>query len=149
MSTPAAGFLGPPGLPILLAELERPSLSGFPVTGVLAALLLALLAAACIAAILWVDRQGTRYPIPNIEGWRLAAAAVAGVFVAAAMRFGILALPVGLLGLGTMLFLFTRLRDTHVPPTQRILTKDFRRNLRLAMQEWGATRRRTGRRRRG
>jgi general secretion pathway protein E len=136
MSTSAAGFLGPPGLPILFAELERPSLSGFPFTGLLAAILLSLLAAACIAAIVWVDRQGTRYPIPAIEGWRLGAAAVAGVFVAAVMRLGILALPVGLLGLGTMLVLFTRRRDTLVPPTQRILTKDFRRNLRLTLEEW-------------
>ena len=136
MSPPPAGLFGPPCLPVLLAELDRPSLSGFPVVGAAAALAVTLIATASVAGIAWVDRQGARYPIPGMEAWRLATAAVAGVFVAAVMRLGILALPAGILGLLAALVLFTRQRDTHAPPTRRILTRDVRRNLKLAMEEW-------------
>lgn len=121
---------------MVLGELDHPALSGFPGLGLLAAVALAVVATGCVAATIWIDRQGDRYPIPAMDVWRLAIAAATGVFVAAAMRFGPLALPLGVIGPGAVLWMFTRQRDTHAPPTRRILTRDFRRNLKLAIEEW-------------
>jgi|LakMenEpi03Aug12_release.lakeMendotaPanAssembly.Ray.scaffolds.fasta_scaffold98542_2 type II secretory ATPase GspE/PulE/Tfp pilus assembly ATPase PilB-like protein len=129
-------FAPSPGLCVVLGELDHPALSGFPGLGLLAAVALAVVATGCVAATIWIDRQGDRYPIPAMDVWRLAIAAATGVFVAAAMRFGPLALPLGAIGPGAVLWMFTRQRDTHAPSTRRILTRDFRRNLKLALEEW-------------
>jgi type II secretory ATPase GspE/PulE/Tfp pilus assembly ATPase PilB-like protein len=129
-------FVAAPGLPVLLGELDHPALSGFPGLGFLAAVALAVVATGCVAATVWIDRQGDRYPIPGMDGWRLAIAAATGVFVAAVMRLGPLAIPLGVIGPGAVLWMFTRQRDTHAPPTRRILTRDFRRNMKLAIEEW-------------
>ena len=142
MSPPFLGFDATAALPLpLLGQFVHPSFSSFPIGGLAAFLLLAALAAGFVCLLIWINRQGDHYAMPNMESWRLAVALPMTILVAATMKFGMLALPVGALALGAVFWLFARERDKLAPQSRRILTRDFRKNLGEVMEEWREERR--------
>jgi len=113
----------------LLADLDLPSSSGFPVTGLLIWLAFAALTAAGITAALWMNRQNQELAIPNMEWWYLAIGATLAALVIGTMQLGLVAIPFVAVGLPVLLGGFTRERDKRVPPPKRLLTKDGVKNL--------------------
>ena len=113
----------------LLADLDLPSYSGFPLTGLLIWVAFAALTAAGIAAALWMDRQNQELAIPNMEWWYLGIGATLAALVIGTMQLGLLTIPIVAVGLPALLGGFTRERDKRVPPAKRLLTKDGFKNL--------------------
>ncbi|NCA10636.1 hypothetical protein EBR56_02315, partial [bacterium] len=83
----------------LLADLDLPSSSGFPVTGLLIWLAFAALTAAGITAALWMNRQNQELAIPNMEWWYLAIGATLAALVIGTMQLGLVAIPFVAVGL--------------------------------------------------
>jgi type II secretory ATPase GspE/PulE/Tfp pilus assembly ATPase PilB-like protein len=135
------------GLPIqlsyvtgLFADLDYPSLQGFPVVGIVWWLLFALTAAAGLAAAVWMRAQDEELAVQYMEWWKLAISLVLAALFIGTMQVGpVIAIPVALLGLLATLFMFTKARDKRVPAARRILTKNFVQNLRAGMSERNAS----------
>jgi len=135
------------GLPIqlsyvtgLFADLDYPSLQGFPVVGIVWWLLFALTAAAGLAAAVWMRAQDEELAVQYMEWWKLAISLVLAALFIGTMQVGpVIAIPVALFGLLATLFMFTKARDKRVPAARRILTKNFVQNLRAGMSERNAS----------
>ena len=113
----------------LLANLDLPSYSGFPLTGLLIWAAFASLTAVGIAAALWMDKQNQDLAIPNMEWWYLGIGATLAALVIGTMQLGPLTIPIVAVGLPVLLAAFTRERDKRVPPAKRLLTKDGLKNM--------------------
>ena len=113
----------------LLADVDLPSFSGFPLTGLLLWMAFAAVMAAGIAAALWMDRENQDLAIPRMEWWYLGIGATLAVLLIGTMELGPLTIPLVAVGLPVFLATFTRERDKRVPPSKRLLTKDGFKNL--------------------
>ena len=113
----------------LLANLDLPSFSGFPLAGLLLWAAFAALAAAGIAAALWMDRQNQELAIPNMEWWYLGIGATLAALLIGTMEGGMLTIPIVAVGLPALLAAFTRERDKRVPSARRLITRDGLKNL--------------------
>ena len=113
----------------LLADVDLPSFSGFPLTGLLLWMAFAAVMSAGIAAALWMDRENQDLAIPRMEWWYLGIGATLAVLLIGTMELGPLTIPLVAVGLPVFLATFTRERDKRVPPSKRLLTKDGFKNL--------------------
>lgn len=107
----------------VLAQVEVPSFSGFPLVGLLAWLAFAGLAAAGVAAAVWMRGENERLAMPNAERWSLGIAGLLGVLLIGTMELGLLTLPAVAVGLPVLLTTFARQRDKRVPAGERLLAK--------------------------
>ena len=119
----------------LLANLDLPSFSGFPLSGLLAWVGFAAMMAAAIAAAAWMERQNHELAMPHMEWWNLGIGAILAVLLIGTMELGLLTIPVVAVGLPAFLGAFTRERDKRVPPAKRLLTKDGFKNLMQGIRE--------------
>jgi len=124
----------------LFADLDYPSLQGFPVVGIVWWLLFALTAAAGLAAAVWMRAQDEELAVQYMEWWKLAISLVLAALFIGTMQLGpVIAIPIAVVGLAATLFMFTKARDKRVPAARRILTKNFLQNLRTGISERNAS----------
>ena len=119
----------------LLANLDLPSFSGFPLSGLLAWVGFAAVMAAAIAAAAWMERQNHELAMPHMEWWNLGIGAILAVLLIGTMELGLLTIPAVAVGLPAFLGAFTRERDKRVPPAKRLLTKGGFKNLMQGIRE--------------
>ena len=117
------------GVALLFAELDVPSFSAFPLSGLVVWVVFAALMAAGIAAAVWMDRENQKLAIPKMEWWYLGIGAVLAALLVGTMELGPLMIPAVAVGLPVFLAGFTKQRDRRVPQAQRLLTKDGLGNL--------------------
>lgn len=132
-------FLGM-GNPALLAamfgEVSFPSFSGFPYLALATWLLFGLTAAAGLGGGIWMRTQDDALAIPNMDWWKIGIGLVLATLFVGTVQVGpLVSIAVSIAALGATLFFFTKARDKRVPPPQRILTKDFFKNLAAGIRE--------------
>ena len=123
------------GAVFLLAEVELPSFSGFPVLGVFSLICFGCLMAAGVAAAVWMNGENQRLAIPQMEWWYLGIGSLLACLLVGTMELGLVTIPIVLFGLPILLAFFTKQRDRRVPPAERLLTKDGMRNLLRGFRE--------------
>jgi hypothetical protein len=112
------------GVAVLFAEIDVPSFSAFPLSGLVVWVVFAALMAAGIAAAVWMDSENQKLAIPQMEWWYLGIGAVLAALLVGTMELGPLMIPAVAVGLPVFLAGFTKQRDKRVPHAQRLLTKD-------------------------
>jgi len=112
------------GVVLLFAELDVPSFSAFPLSGLVVWVVFAALMAAGIAAAVWMDGENQKLAIPQMEWWYLGIGAVLAALLVGTMELGPLMIPAVAVGLPVFLAAFTKQRDKRVPSAQRLLTKN-------------------------
>jgi len=112
------------GVALLFAELDVPSFSAFPLSGLVVWVVFAAVMAAGIAAAIWMDGENKKLAIPQMEWWYLGIGAVLAALLVGTMELGPLMIPAVAVGLPVFLMGFTKQRDKRVPSAQRLLTKD-------------------------
>jgi type II secretory ATPase GspE/PulE/Tfp pilus assembly ATPase PilB-like protein len=117
------------GMAVLFAELDVPSFSAFPLSGLVVWVVFAALMAAGIAAAVWMDGENKKLAIPQMEWWYLGIGAVLAALLVGTMELGPLMIPAVAVGLPVFLAGFAKQRDKRVPHAQRLLTKDGLGNL--------------------
>jgi len=118
-------FMKMPGVWVpLLAEVDLPSFSGFPLTGLLIWGAFAALAAAGIASALWMAREQQAFAIPHSTWWHLGIGATLTALVIGTSEFSLLTIPAIAVVLPALVGGFARERDKLVPPAERVLTRD-------------------------
>lgn len=129
-----------PGTPVLIADVDLPSFSGFPFVGLVLWALFAAVMAAGLAAAVWMDAENQRLAIPQMEWWYLGIGALLACLLVGTMELGTITVPVMAVGLPVFLAFFTKQRDRRVPSAQRLMTKDGLSNLLRGMREAKALR---------
>ncbi len=112
------------GMALLFAELDVPSFSAFPLSGLVVWVVFAALMAAGIAAAVWMNGENQKLAIPQMEWWYLGIGAVLAALLVGTMELGPLMIPAVAVGLPVFLVGFTKQRDKRVPSAQRLLTKN-------------------------
>ena len=112
------------GVAVFFAEIDHPSFSAFPLSGLLVWAIFAALIAAGFAAAVWMNRENQKLAIPHMEWWSLGIGAVLAALLVGTMELGTLMIPAVAVGLPVFLAAFTKQRDKRVPSAQRLLTKD-------------------------
>ena len=82
------------GVAVLVAEVDLPSLSGFPLLGLLQLVCFAVLMAAGIAAAVWMHAEHERLAIPQMEWWYLGIGAILAGLLVGTMELGPLTLAI-------------------------------------------------------
>jgi len=126
------------GVAVLVAEVDLPSLSGFPLLGLLQLVCFAVLMAAGIAAAVWMHAEHERLAIPQMEWWYLGIGAILAGLLVGTMELGPLTLAAVALGLPVFSAFFTKQRDRRVPPAERLLTKDGLKHLLQGLRDASA-----------
>jgi general secretion pathway protein E len=117
------------GVAVFFAEVDVPSFSAFPLSGLVVWVVFAALMAAGIAAAVWMDSENQKLAIPQMEWWYLGIGAVLAALLVGTMELGPLMIPAVAVGLPVFLAGFAKQRDKRVPHAQRLLTKDGLGNL--------------------
>ena len=112
------------GVAVFFAEIDHPSFSALPLSGLLVWAIFAALIAAGFAAAVWMNRENQKLAIPHMEWWSLGIGAVLAALLVGTMELGTLMIPAVAVGLPVFLAAFTKQRDKRVPSAQRLLTKD-------------------------
>ena len=81
------------GVALLFAELDVPSFSAFPLSGLVVWVVFAAVMAAGIAAAIWMDGENKKLAIPQMEWWYLGIGAVLAALLVGTMELGPLMLP--------------------------------------------------------
>jgi type II secretory ATPase GspE/PulE/Tfp pilus assembly ATPase PilB-like protein len=112
-----------------LAQVEVPSFAGFPLVGLLVWLAFAGLAAAGVAAAVWIHGENERLAMPNQQWWSLGITGLLATLLIGTMEMGLLTLPAVAIGLPVLLTTFAAQRDKRVPQEDRLLAKGGMSNL--------------------
>ena len=128
-------------LAVMFGEVSFPSFSSFPYLALATWFLFGLTAAAGLSSAVWMRTQDDALAIPHMDWWKIGIGLVlATLFVGTTQVGPLVAIALSLAALGATLFFFTKARDKRVPPAQRILTKDFLKNLSAGIRERRAAR---------
>jgi general secretion pathway protein E len=128
-------------LAVMFGEVSFPSFSSFPYLALAKWLLFGLTAAAGLGGAVWMRTQDDALAIPHMDWWKIGIGLVLATLFVGTMQVGpVVAIALSLAALGATLFFFTKARDKRVPPPQRILTKDFFKNLAAGIRERRAAR---------